>query len=55
VSRASVKFFLDWIRVAEARLRGLAGINERTREKLLAEQASAREFFEGLMAAANAD
>jgi len=55
VSRASVKFFLDWIIAAEARKRGLAGIDEPLREKLLAEQASAREFFEGMMATASAD
>jgi hypothetical protein len=55
VSRASVKFFLDWIAAAETRLRGLAGIDDAQREKLLAEQASAREFFAELMKSANAD
>jgi hypothetical protein len=55
VSRASVKFFLDWIAEAEARIRGLAGVAEPLRAKMLAEQASAREFFENLAADANAD
>ncbi len=55
VSRASVKFFLDWIAAAEERIRGLRDVAEPLREKMLAEQASARAFFEGLMAAANAE
>ena len=55
VSRASVRFFLDWIDAAEARLRGLKDVSEPMREKLLAEQASARAFFEDLLASANAD
>lgn len=55
VSRASVKFFLDWIDAAEARLRGLKDLDKPLREKLLAEQASTREFFRELLATANAD
>jgi hypothetical protein len=55
VSRASVKFFLDWIEAAEARIRERKDVDNATREKLLAEQASARAFFEDLLAAANAD
>jgi hypothetical protein len=55
VSRASVKFFLDWIDAATVRVRGLKDIDRITREKLLAEQAAARVFFEGLLATANAD
>jgi hypothetical protein len=45
VSRASVKFFLDWLDAAEARIRGLNDVDGPMREKMLAEQASAREFF----------
>jgi len=55
VSRASVKFFLNWIDAAEARIRRLTHVTEPLRERTLAEQASAREFFEDLMASANAD
>ncbi len=55
VSRASVRFFLDWITAAEVRIRGLQGVDEPLREKLLAEQASAREFFQGLLASATVD
>ncbi len=55
ISRASVKFFLEWITATEARLRELPGIEDAMRKKLLAEQASAREFFVELMKSANAD
>jgi hypothetical protein len=55
VSRASARFFLDWIDAAATRIRGLQDVDDREREKLLAEQASAREFFEGLSASAHAD
>jgi hypothetical protein len=55
VSRASVKFFLDWIDAAEARIRERKDVDNAMREKLLAEQASARAYFEDLLAAANAD
>ncbi len=55
ISRASVKFFLDWIDAAEARIRGFEVVDEEMREELLAEQASAREFFVDLLTTANAD
>lgn len=55
VSRASVRFFLDWIAAAEVRIRGLRDVDAPLREKLLAEQASAREFFEDLLASATVD
>ncbi len=55
VSRASLKFFLDWIDAAEARVRGLKAVDAPTREKMLAEQASARAYFEDLSASANAE
>jgi hypothetical protein len=55
VSRASVKFFLDWIAAAETRVRGLDAVAAPMREKLLAEQASAREFFEQLLDSATVD
>jgi hypothetical protein len=50
VSRASVKFFLDWIDAATARMGGLPNVDAATRGKLLAEQAAARAFFEELSA-----
>jgi hypothetical protein len=55
VSRASVQFFLDWIAAAEARIRDDAKLDDAERESLLAEQASAREFFERLLSTASAD
>ncbi len=55
VSRASVQFFLDWITAAEARISGLQDVDETLREILLAEQASAREFFQDLLASATVD
>jgi hypothetical protein len=55
VNRASVKFFLDWIAAAEEHVRGLKDIAEPLPAKMLAEQASAREFFEDLLAGASAD
>ena len=55
VSRASVRFFLDWIDAAESRLRGKADLDAAKRDSLLAEQESARKFFEKLLATANAD
>ena len=55
VSRRSVQFFLDWIDARVAQLKALADLDERTRADLLAEQASARKFFEELLAKANAD
>jgi hypothetical protein len=55
VSRRSVQFFLDWIDAAESHLRGRKDIAEPLRAKLLAEQASAREFFQDLRSRANAE
>jgi hypothetical protein len=55
VSRRSVQFFLDWIDAATARLRELPKLDHSTRQSLLAEQVSAREFFAQLMSHANAD
>ena len=51
----SVQFFLDWIDAAERRIRKLPKLDDAERESLLAEQASAREFFEELLATANAE
>jgi hypothetical protein len=55
VSRASVQFFLDWIAANESRIRSLTNVPDPLREKMLAEQASARAFFDDLAASANAD
>lgn len=55
VSRSSVKFFLDWIDAAEARLRDQPQSDGAKRLALLAEQESARRYFENLLATANAD
>jgi hypothetical protein len=55
VSRASVKFFLDWIDANVARLRKQADVDDTNRASLLAEQESARKFFEKLLTTANAD
>jgi hypothetical protein len=55
VSRASVKFFLDWLESNAARIRKQADLDDANRASLLAEQESARKFFEKLLAAANAD
>jgi hypothetical protein len=55
VSRRSVQFFLDWIDARVAQLRALADVDEPIRTSLLAEQASARRFFENLLSQANAD
>lgn len=55
ISRKSVQFFLDWIEAAEARLRKLPGLDEAKLETQLAEQATARKYFEALLAKANAD
>jgi hypothetical protein len=45
-----VQFFLDWIDAAEAHIRQLPQLDHEQRESLLAEHASARGFFEQLMA-----
>ncbi|MEX2316857.1 MAG: hypothetical protein WD669_06885 [Pirellulales bacterium] len=55
ISRRSVQFFLDWIAAASDRIRKLPDVDEAARSAMLAEQAGAREFFEGLMAKANAE
>lgn len=55
VSRSSVQFFLDWIAVNEKRVQGLNDVPAPLRERMLAEQASARTYFEDLLAGANAD
>jgi hypothetical protein len=55
ISRRSVQFFLEWIDAAKERLGKLKDIEDADRATLLAEQDVAREFFEGLLASANAD
>jgi hypothetical protein len=54
-SRRSVRFFLDWITIAEERLRKLSGLDSGSLQKLIAEQTAARRYFEELLAKANAD
>lgn len=55
VSRASVKFFLDWLDTNSARIRKQADLDDSNGASLLAEQETARKFFENLLATANAD
>jgi hypothetical protein len=55
VSRRSVRFFLNWIDAAEARLRKLPDLDNDARQALLAEQELARRYFEELLAGANAE
>jgi hypothetical protein len=55
VSRRSVHFFFDWIDARETQLQAMTELDEQARNSLLAEQASARTFFEGLLSRANAD
>ena len=55
VSRRSVQFFLDWIDAAEARFASCRSSTTPSAQTLLAEQESARQFFEELLATANAD
>jgi hypothetical protein len=55
VSRKSVQFFIDWIDARVVELRTLADVDEPTRSGLLAEQASARRFFEDLLTKASAE
>ena len=55
VNRSSVEFFLDWIAAAEARIRELKEIDGPLRQRMLAEQAAAREFFEDLLPGSTAD
>lgn len=55
VSRSSVRFFLDWIDAAVAHYRDRKDLDAPSREKSLAEQAEARQFFERLLDTANAD
>lgn len=55
ISERSVQFFLDWIAAAETHIRQLPDLDQPTREAMLAAQASAREYFQGLLASANAE
>jgi hypothetical protein len=55
ISKRSVRFFLDWITAATERIEKLPGLDEPTRTALLAEQASARTYFDDLLSRANAD
>jgi hypothetical protein len=55
VSRRSVQFFLDWIGEAEARVRAMQELDDQSRQALLAEQESARQYFEELLAVADAE
>jgi hypothetical protein len=55
ISRASVRFFLDWIDGATGRIRESAAIKASEREAKLAEQESARRFFEALLAKASTE
>ncbi|HJQ81908.1 MAG TPA: hypothetical protein VJ828_18225 [Lacipirellulaceae bacterium] len=55
VSRRSAQFFLDWIDAAEARVREMPDLDAQARQAMLAEQESARRYFEELLAAANAE
>jgi hypothetical protein len=50
-----VQFFLDWIAAAESRVSAMKDIDEQSRQALLAEQESARGFFDELLAAADAE
>jgi hypothetical protein len=54
ISRTSVQFFLDWLTAAEARLGTLPDLDAADRDRLLAEQAAARQFFENLLSRASA-
>ncbi|MCC7476320.1 MAG: CehA/McbA family metallohydrolase [Pirellulales bacterium] len=55
ISKASVRFFLDWIAAAEKHLRNRTDLAEETRNELLARHSSAREFFISLLSKANAE
>jgi hypothetical protein len=55
VSRRSVQFFLEWIAAAEQRIHERKDVAEPLRERMLAEQAEARGFFEDLLSRANAE
>jgi hypothetical protein len=55
ISRASVKFFLDWIAAAEDRIRKQPGLDDAKRAAALAEQATAKKFFDNLLASADAE
>jgi hypothetical protein len=55
VSRGSVQFFLDWIHEAKARIRKAPELDDDARQALLAEQESARRYFEKLLSAATAE
>jgi hypothetical protein len=55
ISRRSVQFFLDWIDAAVQRLNNLPNLDSTSRQEQLADQTIARQFFEALLAKANAD
>jgi hypothetical protein len=55
VSRRSVQFFLDWLAELEKRAQATSTVDEAARDAMLAEQAVAREYFQGLLSRANAD
>lgn len=55
ISRRSVTFFLQWIDAAANRIRELPALSDAERAALLAEHELARQFFQGLLAQANAD
>jgi len=55
VSRASVRFFLDWIAAAQERIRAERNLDDAKRTAPLADHDRARKFFESLLATANAD
>jgi hypothetical protein len=55
ISRRSVQFFLDGINAAVERLETMPKLDDPFRDALLAEQESARQHFERLLADANAD
>jgi hypothetical protein len=55
ISRRSVRFFLDWIDAAVARLKTVPNLDDRRRKELLAEQETARQHFQQLLADANTE
>ncbi len=55
ISKQSVQFFLDWIDAASDHIRKLPKLDETEQAAMLAEQATARAFFEGLFVKANAE
>jgi hypothetical protein len=55
ISRTSVRFFIDWIDANMSRIKTAPGGDPAKKESLLAVQKQARDFFEKLLAKANAD